>query len=100
MYSFPNFSMSGSNRCFLSCIWLLRRQVRRSGIPISLRIFQSVVIHTVKGFSVVNQAVDVSLEFSCFLYDPTDVGNLISSSSAFPKSSLYIEVLSSHTAKD
>ena len=43
---------------------------------------QFVVIHTVKGFSVVNEA-DVFLEFPCFLYDPTDVGNLISGSSAF-----------------
>ena len=40
---------------------------------------QFVVIHTVKGFSIVNEAeVDVFLEFSCFFYDPTDVGNLIS----------------------
>ena len=46
-----------------------------------LKIFpQSVVIHTVKGFSIVNKAeVDVFLEFSCFFYDPTNVGNLISS---------------------
>ena len=52
---------------------------------------QLVVIHTVKGFSVVNEAeVDVFLEFSCFFYDPTDVGNLISGSSAFSKSSLNI----------
>ena len=43
------------------------------------------------GFSVVNEAkVDVFLEFSCFFYDPTNVGNLISGSSAFPKSNLYI----------
>ena len=50
-----------------------------------------VVIHTVKGFSIVNEAeVDVFLEFSCFFYDPTDVGNLISGSSAFSKSSLNI----------
>ena len=47
----------------------LRRQVRWSAIPISLRIFQFVVIHTTKGFSVVNEA-DVLLEFSCFFYDP------------------------------
>ena len=47
--------------------------------------------HTVKGFSVVNEAqVDVSLEFSCFFYAPTDVGNVISGSSAFSKSSLII----------
>ena len=52
---------------------------------------QSVVIHTVKGFGVVNKAeVDVFLELSCFVSDPTDVGNLISGSSAFSKSSLNI----------
>ena len=45
---------------------------------------QFVVIHTGKGFCVVNEAeVGVFLEFSCFFYDPTDVGNLISGSSAF-----------------
>ena len=69
----------------------LRRQVRWSGIPISLIIFQFVVIHTVKGFGIVNEAeADVFLELSCFLYDPVDFGNLISSTSAFPKSSLNI----------
>ena len=48
---------------------------------------QFVVIHTIKGFSVVNKAgVDVSLEFPCFLYDPRNVGNLISGSTAFSKS--------------
>ena len=52
---------------------------------------QCVVIHTVKGFSVVSEAeVDVSLEFSCFSYDPAYVGNLISGSSSFSKSILYI----------
>ena len=52
---------------------------------------QFVMIHTVKGFCLVNEEeVDVFLEFPCFLYDPTDVGNLISGSSAFSKSSLYI----------
>ena len=52
---------------------------------------QFVVIHTVKGFGVVNKAeVDVFLELSYFLDDPTDVGNLISGSSAFSKSSLNI----------
>ena len=50
-----------------------------------------VVIHTVKGFSIVNEAeVGVFLEFSCFFYDPMAVDNLISISSAFSKSSLYI----------
>ena len=58
---------------------------------------QFVVIHTVKNFSVVNEAeVDVFLELSCFFYDPTSVSNLISGSSAFPKSSLYIWKLSVH----
>ena len=48
------------------------------------------VIHTVKGFGVVNKEVDVFLELSCFFYDPMDVGNLISGSSAFSKSRLDI----------
>ena len=47
------------------------------------------MIHTVKGFSIVNEA-DIFLEFPCFFYDPVDVGNLISGSSAFSKSSLNI----------
>ena len=52
---------------------------------------QFVVIHTVKDFGIVNEAeVDVFLELSCFFDDPTDVGNLISGSSAFSKSSLNI----------
>ena len=50
-----------------------------------------VVIHTVEGFSIVNEAeVDIYQEFSCFFYHPTDVGNLISGSSVFSKSSLNI----------
>ena len=49
-----------------------------------------VVIHTVKGFSVVNEAEVVYLEFSCFLDDPIDAGNFISGSSAFSKTSLNI----------
>ena len=75
----------------------LRRQVKWSGIPMSWRIFQFVVIHTVKGFSIVNEAeVGVFSGIPCFLYYPTDVGNLISDSSAFSKSSLYIWKLSVH----
>ena len=50
---------------------------------------QFVVFHTVKGFGIVNEA-GVFLEFSCFFYDPKDVGSLTSGSSAFLKSSLYI----------
>ena len=57
----------------------------------SFRIFQFVVIHTVKGFGIVNKVeVDVLRELSCFFDDPMDVGNLISGSSAFSKSSLYV----------
>ena len=52
---------------------------------------QFVVMHTVKGFGIVNkEEIDVFLELSCFFDDPTDVGNLIAGSSAFSKSSLYI----------
>ena len=58
---------------------------------------QSVVIHRVKGSSIVNEAeVDVFREFSCLFYDPTDVGNLISGPSAFSKSSLNIWKFSVH----
>ena len=58
---------------------------------------QFVVIHTVKGFSIVSEAeVDVFQEFSCFFYDPKNVGNLNSGSSAFSKSSLYIWKFSVH----
>ena len=52
---------------------------------------QFIVIHTVKGFGIVNKAeIDVFMELSCFLDDPADVGNLISGSSAFSKTSLNI----------
>ena len=75
----------------------LRRQVRWSSVPISWRIFQFVVIHTFKGFGVVNKAeVDVFLELSCFFYDPVVVSNLISGSPAFSKSSLNIWKFSVH----
>ena len=58
---------------------------------------QFVVIHTVKGFSVVNEAeVDVFQEFSCFFYDLMDVGSLISGSSAFSNSNLNIWKFSVH----
>ena len=56
-----------------------------------------VVVHTVKGFCIVNKAeIDVSLELSCFFDDPADVGNLISGSSAFSKSSLNIWKFTDH----
>ena len=58
---------------------------------------QFIVIHTVKGFGIVNRTeIDVSLELSCFFDDPMDVGNVISVSSVFPKSSLNIWNLMVH----
>ena len=61
---------------------------------------QFIVIHSVKGFSVVNKAeVGVFLELSCFFDDPADVGNLISGSSAFSKSSFNMEFHGSHTVE-
>ena len=58
---------------------------------------QFVVIHTVKGFGIVNKAeIDVSLGLSCFSDDPADVGNLISGSSAFSKNSLNIGKFTVH----
>ena len=67
-----------------------RRQGKWSGIPISWRIFHSLLWST-QNFGVVDKAeIDVFLEFSCFFYDPTGVGNLISGSFAFSKSSLNI----------
>ena len=61
---------------------------------------QFVVIHTVKGFGIVNKAeVDIFLELSCFFSDPTDVGNLISGSSAFSKSTLNIWKFTVHVVE-
>ena len=84
--------MSSSNCCFLTYI-----QVSQEAGPVVWysHLFknfpQFVVIHRVKGFGVVNKAeVDVFLEPSCFFDDPVDVGNLISGSSDFSKSSLLI----------
>ena len=58
---------------------------------------QFIVVHTVKGFGIVKKAeVDVFPKLSCFFYDPADVGNLISGSSAFSKSRLYIWKFSVH----
>ena len=59
--------------------------------PVKCFLKQFGVIHTVEGFGIGNEAeVDVSLELSCYLYDPRNVGNLVSGSSAFSKSSLNI----------
>ena len=97
MYSFPNFetahhSMCSFNCCFLTCIHISQEADQVVWYShLFKNIAQFVVVHIVKSFIIVNEAeVDVFLEFSCFFYDPTDVGNLISSSSAFSKSSLYI----------
>ena len=66
-------------------------------IPISFRIFQFIVVHTVKGFGIVKKAkIDVLLELSCFFYDPADVGNLTSGSSVFSKTSLNICKFTDH----
>ena len=95
MYSFPDLepvcSMSGSNCCFLTCTQISQEAGKVVWYSHLLRIFQFAVINTVKDFWVVNEAeLNVFLEFPCFLYDPTNVGNLISGSSAFSKPILYI----------
>ena len=86
--------MSGSNCCFLTCIQVSQQEskvVWYSHLFKNFTLFCVCVIHTVKGFKVVNEAeVDAFLEFPCFFYDPADVGSLISGSSVFSKSSLYI----------
>ena len=84
--------MFGSNCCFLTYIQVSQEAGRVVWYSHLFQNFpQFVVIHIVKAFSIVSEAeVDVFLESSCFFYDPTDVGNLISGSSAFSKSSLNI----------
>ena len=91
-------SMSISNCCFLTCIQISQEAGKVVWYSHLFKNFpQFVVIHTVKGFCVVNEAeVDVFLAFSCFSYDPTDVGNLILGSTAFSKSSLNIWKFSLH----
>ena len=103
MCSFPNLkpvhcSMSGSNCCFLTCIRIPQEAGKLVWYSYLLKNFlQFILIHTLKGFSIVNEAeVDVFLEFSRFFYGPMDVGNLISCSSLFSKSSFYIWKLSVH----
>ena len=84
--------MSSSNCCFLICIQISQEAGQTVWYSHLWKNFpQFVVIHIVKSFGIVNKAeIDVFLELSCFFYDPTDVGNLISGSSAFSKSSLNI----------
>ena len=98
MYSFLNLEqvrcfLSSSNCCFLTCIQVSQE----AGKVVSYsHLFQNfpefVVIHSVKGFSVVN----VFLEFPCFLHYPVDFASLISGSSVFSKSSLNIWKFSVH----
>ena len=86
------FSMSTSNYCFLTCIQVSQEAGQVVWYSHLFQNFpQFIVIHTVKGFGIVNKAeLDVFLELSCFFDDPADVGNLISGSSAFSKTSLNI----------
>ena len=78
--------------CFLTCIQFSQEAGQVLWYSHLFKNFpQFIVIHTVKGFGVVNKAeVDVFLELSCFFSDPTDVGNLISDLSTFSKTSLHI----------
>ena len=84
--------MSSSNCCFLTCIQVSQEAGQEVWYSHLLKNFpQFIVIHTVKGFGIVNKVeIDVFLELSCFFSDPADVGNLISGSSPFSKTSLNI----------
>ena len=85
-------SMSSSNSYFLICIQISQGEGQVVWYSHLLNNFpQFIVIHTVKGFGMVNKAeINVFLELSCFFHDPADVDNLISGSSAFSKTSLNI----------
>ena len=97
MYSFPDLepvgcSMSSSNCCFWTYTQISQEAGQMVWYSHLLKNFpQFVVIHTIKGFGVVNKGeVYVFLELACFFDDPEDVGNFISGSSAFSKTSLNI----------
>ena len=97
MYSFLNLepvhcSIFGFNCCFLTLIQVSQEAGQVVWDSHLLKNSQQfIVIHTVQGLCIVNEAkVDVFLESSCFFYDLVDVGNLVCGSSAFSKSSLYI----------
>ena len=99
--------MSSSNCCFLTCIQVSQEAAQVVWYSHLFQNFpQFIVIHTVKGFGIVNKAeIDVFLELSCFFDDPVNVGNLICGSSAFSKSSLYFwkfstDILLKPTLKD
>ena len=84
--------------CFLTCIHISQEADKVVWYSHLFQNFpQFIVIHTVKGFGIVNKAAaDVFQELSCFFDDPTDVGNLMSRSTAFSKSSVNIWKLSVH----
>ena len=103
MYSFSYLepvwcSMYSSNCCFLTCIQISQEAGQ---VVWYSHLFQNlpqfIVIYRVKGFGIVNKAeIDVFLELSCFFHDPADVGNLISRSSTFSKTSLNISKFTVH----
>ena len=89
--------MSGFNCCFLTCIEISQEAGQVVWYSHLLNFLKFVVIHTVKGFGLVTKAeVDYFLELSCFFYDPTDVGNLASGSSALSKTRLNMWKFSVH----
>ena len=90
--------MSSSNCCFLTCIQISQEAGQVVWYSHLFQNFpQFIVIHTLKGFGIVNKAeIDVFLELSCFFDDPADVGNFISGSSAFSKASLNIRKFTVH----
>ena len=102
MYFFTNLepvccSNSSSNFCFLTCIQVSQEAGKVVWYSYLFKNFQNLLWFTVKSCSVINEAeIDVFLEFSWFFNDPTNVGNLISGSSSFSKSSLYIWKFSVH----
>ena len=90
--------MSSSNCCFLTCTQISQEAGQVVWNSYLLQNFPHfIVIHTVKGFGIVNKAeVDVFLELSCFFHDPADISNLVSCSSAFSKTSLNIWKVTVH----
>ena len=93
--------MSSSNCCFLTYIQISQEANQVVWYSHLFQNFpQLIVIHTVKGFGIVNKIeIDVFLELSCFFDDPVDVGNLISGSSAFSNQLEHQEVHGSHIAE-
>ena len=90
--------MSSSNCCFLTCIQVYQEADQVVWYSHHFQNFpQFIMIHTVKGFGIVNKAeIDVLMEISCFFHDPMDVGNLVSGSSAFSKNYLNIRNFTVH----